>query len=68
MNDYKSILTSKTVWGGIIAIAASAAGYFGYQIDTNAQASLLDLVTSAAGVIGGAVAIWGRIVATKKIG
>lgn len=68
MEGVKSALTSKAVWGGIIAVGAGLAGLIGYQIAPTDQANLVDLLTSIAAGIGGVVAIVGRIVATKRIG
>jgi hypothetical protein len=68
MIDTKSILSSKGVWGGIIAVLAALAGVFGFNVsteDTSAIVSHLDGIIAAA---GGLLAIYGRIAATKKIG
>lgn len=67
MYDVKSIFASKTVWGGIIALAASAGGIWGYSVSAADQAQLVELIAGVGSAIGGAIAIYGRIVATKKI-
>lgn len=68
MTDTKSILTSKGVLGGAVALAAIVAGFFGFKIDAGLQSaiggSLNDLIAAVAAV----VAIYGRVVATKRIG
>lgn len=62
MTDYKNILESKTVWGAFLAVAATLAQLAGYDLgDTNGLAN--ELVT----VAGGLLAIYGRVVAFKRI-
>jgi hypothetical protein len=75
MDQTKSILLSKTAWGAGLALAASAAGMIGYTISPSDQAQALDLLSQLYDigerlvVIGGsALAIYGRITATHKIG
>ena len=63
MNDVKGILQSKTVWGAAIAVIATLAQIAGYDLgDTNG------LVEQIVAVIGGALAIYGRITAVAAIG
>lgn len=68
MTDVKSLFASKTVWGGILALIAALAGLFGYTITPADQAALMETATAIVGAIGGVLAIYGRIVATKRIG
>jgi hypothetical protein len=68
MTDMKSILASKTVWGGLIAIAAALLGMFGYTVTPADQVAVVDAIAAVAAAVGGAIAIFGRIVATKRIG
>jgi len=68
MTDMKSILASKTVWGGLIAIAAALLGMFGYTVTPSDQVAVVDAIAAVAAAVGGAIAIFGRIVATKRIG
>lgn len=58
---------SKTIWGGIIALLAAALGAFGYVIDTDTQATIVELVNVIGAAIGGLLAIIGRIKANKKV-
>lgn len=67
MYDVKSFFASKTIWGGLIALIASASAIWGYAITPADQAQIVELVTSIGGIIGSVLAIYGRIVATKKI-
>lgn len=63
MNDVKGILQSKTVWGAAIAVIATLLQIAGYDLgDTNG------LAEQVVAVIGGALAIYGRITAVAAIG
>jgi hypothetical protein len=61
--DTKSALTSVTIWGAVISILASVARAAGFDIGNTDG-----LAESVVGVIGGVMAIYGRIRATKRIG
>jgi hypothetical protein len=63
----KTLFASKTVWGGIIALLAGVAGIFGYSIQPEDQVAAIEVGTALASALGGGVAIYGRIKATKKI-
>ena len=63
----KSAFGSKTIWGGRIALVASLAAVWGYAITPADQAQIVELITGIGGIIGSVLAIYGRIVATKKI-
>ena len=63
MNDVKGILQSKTVWGAAIAVLATLAQILGYDLgDTNGLAEQI------VAVIGGLLAIYGRVTAVTKLG
>lgn len=63
MEDFKGALTSKTIWGAIIAIIGAILSAF--HLDSGALAgSDGEIVT----LIGSVLAIIGRIKAVKKIG
>jgi multidrug efflux pump subunit AcrA (membrane-fusion protein) len=68
MEEYKTLLASKTIWGGIIALAAGIAGLFGYSVHPADQATIVEVGTALASAVGGGLAVVGRIKATKKIG
>ncbi len=75
MDETKSILLSKTAWGAGLAIVATLAGMIGYTMTSADQTQAIDLFSQLFDigdrlvVIGGsALAIWGRIKATHKIG
>jgi len=64
-DDIKSWLTSKTIWGALIAAVATVAGaYFKVEFPADFQAQF---ATDAATLFGSALAIYGRIKAVKKI-
>lgn len=65
--ETKKWYASKTVWGGLIAVASATAGLFGVYIDEQTQAQITDLALVGAGAVGGLIAIWGRIKADKEI-
>ena len=68
MESVKGLLASKTVWGGLLALGAGLASIAGYTITAEDTAQLSELLAGIGSAIGGFVAIFGRIVATKKIG
>ena len=68
MDGIKSILASRTFWGALVAIAAGVLGIFGYSFGTEDQTQIVEYVAGFGGVVGGVIAVWGRIVASKKIG
>ncbi|MGR3484049.1 MAG: hypothetical protein ACU0BF_01780 [Paracoccaceae bacterium] len=63
----KSPLASRTVWGGIVAIVAGGVGLLGYTMTPGDAAQLTDGLTSIGATIGGFVAIYGRVKATKRV-
>ena len=67
MDGVKSLLASKTFWGGLVAVVAGVAGFFGYTLGADDQQAIIEIIAGVGSTIGGLVAIWGRIVASKKI-
>jgi hypothetical protein len=68
MNGYKSLLSSKTFWGAVIALLAAL--FPGHVAEVFSLFGVTDQMMLAAKVIafvGVAVAIYGRAVATKKL-
>lgn len=62
MDDVKGILQSSTIWGALIAILATIAQIAGWDIgDTNGLAEQI------AALFGGALALYGRMKAVKRI-
>jgi hypothetical protein len=60
----KSFLQSKTIWGVLIAMTASFASSLGWIVDQN---SAMAIANDVAVLAGGALAVYGRIVAEKPI-
>ena len=67
MNDVKSILASRTVWAGLLAVASGIAQVYGYEFSEDTQANVLNIITGVTAVIGGGGAIFGRVAAKKQI-
>lgn len=68
MDVVKSWYQSKTIWGALIAVAASALQLAGLEIGAADQAELADIAVTLAGAAGGLLALYGRLVATGSIG
>lgn len=68
MDMIKSWAASRGVWGGVVAVAGALGGLFGYTLVDADQASLVEALSQIASAVGGVVAIWGRVTASKKIG
>ena len=67
MEETKKWYMSKSVWGGIIAVAAAVAGAFGFTIGADEQNILAESAVAVAGVVGAVLAVVGRVKASKKI-
>lgn len=67
MEDTKKWYESRGVIGGIIVLAATIGGFFGYTIDQETQGQLVDMIMAGITAVGGIVAIWGRVRANKTI-
>jgi hypothetical protein len=68
MSDVKTLFASKTFWGALVAVLAGALSLFGYQLGAADQAELINALSGIAAAAGGLLAIYGRIVASKRIG
>lgn len=62
---------SQAIWGGIIAAGAPIAGLLGYAVSTEDQAAFAQnamvISVGLSSVIGGALAIYGRLTTTRQI-
>lgn len=71
MNDAKSWFQSSGVWGGIIAAVSGvgpiAAKALGYDISADDVQQVIAAASTIGSAIGGLVAIYGRVTATKVI-
>lgn len=68
MDAFKGFFSSKTVWAGMTTVVASVLGLYGYHVSADDQVTITDLITQTVTLVGGAVAIYGRVTATKQIG
>ena len=67
MTDFKPWYASKTIWGAVVALLAAIASAFGVDIDQQMQANFVDTLLQLVAVGGSAIALFGRINATKLI-
>lgn len=69
MSDVKSVFASKTIWGGMLAFAAPVVAHFLHVsiADVDVQ-QISETIAGVIGAIGGLIAVFGRIKATKVIG
>ncbi|GAB7082301.1 hypothetical protein [Megalodesulfovibrio paquesii] len=63
----KPLFASKTFWGGLVAVGGGLAAAAGYAFSPEDQAQLTDAMYGAISAVGGALAIAGRLLATKAI-
>ena len=68
MNELKPLMQSKTFWGAMMALGGSALSAGHYTLSAADAASAVDIVVSLVSGVGGLIAIYGRVVASKKIG
>jgi hypothetical protein len=68
MDEFKTLVASKTFWGAIVALGGSALSMGHYTVSTADAASAIDLLASLASGVGALIAIYGRVAASKKIG
>lgn len=67
MNETKPWYLSRTVWGALIAIAASLGGAFGIVFSEQDQAALSDAILEIVGALGAVVALYGRLSASRML-
>ena len=65
MNDPKSFLLSKTLWGVVISMVAMFAPKLGFS--PFSEGDVAGLTENIVALLGAALAIFGRITAKKKI-
>ncbi len=68
MTDEKQWYQSRTVWGALVAIAASLAQIGGVDMASDLQNDLAGNLVSLSGALGGLLAIYGRMKADKRVG
>jgi hypothetical protein len=68
MNGYKSILTSKTFWGAVVAVyAAVFPSHVAYLLSLFGVTDQMMLAAKIVSVLGGVFSIYGRIAAKKLV-
>ncbi|MBT3139987.1 hypothetical protein KL867_02895 [Ruegeria litorea] len=68
MNDVKSFLASKTIWGAVIAVAPTVLGMLGLNVTGADAAEAAQHVNAIITAAGGLLVVYGRVKATKAIG
>lgn len=63
----KKWFESKTIWGGLVTLLSVILSVLGYQLTTEDQELLVAVLTGVMGSVGGLLAIWGRLKASKPI-
>jgi uncharacterized membrane protein len=66
-DNSKTWLQSKTIWGALIAIAASVAGLAGVGIEAGEEAEIVEGIISLVAAGGGILAIIGRIAVRSRL-
>jgi len=70
MNDTQPWYLSRGVWGALVSLIAAIAAALSHnklQILPADQDQIVTLILTVAGAVGGAVALYGRLRATKQI-
>ena len=71
MEDTKPIWASRAILGGVVVVASLIAGFFGFKVDDATQTVVIDqleaVVLAVTTAVGAALAIWGRLKATKQV-
>ena len=67
MNDVKSFVASKTIWGAGIAILPQLLSLFGLEISAADAEGIVSHVDAVVTAVGGLLAIYGRVTAKKAI-
>ena len=67
MEETKSFLQSKTLWGTFVTVLSTVLALSGHALDANVQSSLIDLCVSIGAVIGTCLTIYGRITAKASL-
>ncbi|MBB3963742.1 MULTISPECIES: hypothetical protein [Rhizobium] len=67
MPELKNWYSSKTIWGAVVAMIASALHFTGVDIATADRGEIVDAIVNIAGALGGLLAVYGRVTATSVI-
>jgi hypothetical protein len=67
MGDLKNWYSSKTIWGALVAIIASAMHFTGVDIAAADRSQIVDAIINISGALGGLLAVYGRVTAKSAI-
>ena len=68
MEDFKTIFLSKTFWGIAVSVAAAVSKqWFHFDVDPALQSQIIDWGLSGIQYLAAGYALYGRVVATKRI-
>lgn len=67
MNGTKQWYASRGVWGGLIGVLAGIVTLAGLDLTAAIQAELTDIAVGTGELIGGALAIYGRLKAVSTV-
>ncbi len=67
MDSTKAWYQSRTIWGALIAVFAPLFNIAGFDLPAGPQAELAEGLVTVAGGIGGLIALYGRLSATRSI-
>lgn len=68
MNGVKGLFASRTVWGILFSGLALVLNRWGFTVGPEEQATAINVILDIMAGVGGLYALYGRVVATKKIG
>ena len=68
MMQSKPWYLSRTIWASLVTIATAAAGILGYPVDAIDGPAISDSLLQAITAVSGLVAIFGRVLASSRIG
>jgi drug/metabolite transporter (DMT)-like permease len=67
MVELKKWYQSRAVWGGLVAVVCGVLGLLGYGLEEAERQLLTDALVALGSLIGGLMAIWGRLKASDKV-
>ena len=68
VNSETDFVARNDLFQGLVAMIAGVLSLFGYQLGAGDQAEIVQAASGIAAALGGLIAIYGRLVASKRIG
>jgi hypothetical protein len=68
MHSDKPWFHSRTIWGSLVAVAASLSALLGHPVHLQSQEEVADALLQIAAALASLYAVHGRVIATKRIG